>query len=39
MLSHIKPLKIKSFLQFNLAITKMCVAIRLEGDGIRMVGI
>ena len=39
MLSQIKPLKIKSFLQFILANTKMCVAIRLEEDGIRMGGI
>ena len=34
-----KPFKIKSFLSFNLAITKICVAMRLLEDGTRMGGI
>ena len=36
---QIKPLKIKSFIPFNFAITKTCVAIRLAEDGTRMGGI
>ena len=39
MISQTKPLKIKSFLSFNLSITKICVAIRLAEDGTRMSGI
>ena len=39
MISQIKPLKIKSFLPFNFAITKICVAIHLAEDGTRMGGI
>ena len=34
-----KPLKIKSLLPFNFAITKICVTIRLAEDGARMGGI
>ena len=33
-----KTLKIKSFVPFNFAITKICVAIRLAEDGTRMGG-
>ena len=33
MVSQTKPLKIKSFLPFNFAITKICVVIRLAEDG------
>ena len=39
MISQIKPLKIKSFLPFNFAVTAICVAIRLAKDGTRMGGI
>ena len=39
MISQTKPLKVKSFLPFNFAITAICVAIRLAEDGARMVGI
>ena len=39
MISQAKPLKIKSFLPFNFAITKICLAIRLAEDGTRMGGI
>ena len=39
MISQTKTLKIKSFLLFNFAITKICVAIRLSEDGKRMGGI
>ena len=39
MISQTKTLKIKSFLPFNFAITKICVAIRLAEDGTRMGGI
>ena len=35
MVSQTKTLKIKYFLPFNLAITKICVAIRLAEDGPR----
>ena len=33
-----KPLKIKSSLPFNFAVTKICVAIRLAGNGTKMSG-
>ena len=36
MKSQTKPVKIKSSLPFNFAITKICVAIRLAEDGTRM---
>ena len=39
MIWQTKPLKIKSFLPFNFAITAICVAIRLAEDGTRMDGI
>ena len=39
MISQTKALKIKSFLQFNFASTKICVAIRLADDRTRMGGI
>ena len=39
MISQIKPLKIKSFLSFNFAITKICGAIYLADDKTRMDGI
>ena len=39
MISQTKPLKIKYFLPFNSAITKIYVAIRLAEDGTRMSGI
>ena len=39
MISQTKPLKIKSFLPFNFALTKICVTIRLAEDGTRMDGI
>ena len=39
MISETKPLKIKSSLSVNFAITKICVVIRLAEDGIRMDGI
>ena len=39
MISQTKRLKTKSFLQFNFAITKIYVAIRLAEDGTRMGGI
>ena len=39
MISQAKPLKIKSFLPFNFAVTKICLAIRLAEDGTRMGGI
>ena len=39
MTSEPKPLKIKSSLLFDFAITKTCVAIRLAEDGTRMGGI
>ena len=39
MISLTKPLKIKSFLPFNFAFTKICVAIGLAEDGTRMGGI
>ena len=35
-LNKTKTLKIKSFLPFNFAITKICVAIHLAEDGTRM---
>ena len=38
MISQTKPLKKKSFLPFNLAITKTCVAIRLAEGGTRIGG-
>ena len=38
-MSQTKPLKIRNFLPFNFAITKMCIAIRLAEDGTRMGGI
>ena len=38
-ISQTKTLKIKSFLPFNFAITKMHVAIRLAEDRTRMGGI
>ena len=38
-ISQTKTLKIKSFLPFNFAISKTCVAIRLAEDGTRMGGI
>ena len=34
-----KTLKIKYFVPFNFAITKICPALRLEADGTRMGGI
>ena len=37
--SQAKTLKIKSFVPFNFAITKIYVAIRLAEDGTRMGGI
>ena len=36
MISQTKPLKIKSFIPFNFAITKICVAIHSAEDGTRM---
>ena len=39
MISQTKTLKTKSFLPLNLAITKICVAIRLAEDGTRMGGV
>ena len=39
MISLKKSLKIKSFLPFNFAITRIYVAIRLAEDGTRMGGI
>ena len=36
MTSQTETLKIKYFLPFNIAITKICVAIRLVEDGTRM---
>ena len=36
MILQTKPLKIKSFLPFNFAVTKICVAMRLAEDGTRM---
>ena len=39
MISQKKPLKIESYLPFNFAITRICVAIRLAVDGTRMAGI
>ena len=36
MISETKPLKIKSFIPFNFAITKICVAIRLVEYGTKM---
>ena len=38
-MSQIKPFKIKSFLPFNFAITKICDVIHLAEDGTRMGGI
>ena len=38
-MSHAKPLKIKSLIPINFAITKTCIAVRLTGDGTRMGGI
>ena len=38
-MSQAKPLKIKSFVPVNFAITKTCIAVRLTGDGPRMGGI
>ena len=38
-MSQTKPLKIKSFLPFNFAITKISVVIRLVEDGTRMTDI
>ena len=38
-MSKTKTLKINYFLPFNFAITKICVAIRLAEDRIRMGGI
>ena len=39
MISQTKTFKLKSFLPFNFAITKICVAVRLAEDGKRMGGI
>ena len=39
MISKTKPLKVKSSLSFNFAVTKTCVEIRLVEDGTRMGGI
>ena len=39
MIPQTKALKIKSFLPFNFAITKTCVAIHLAEDRARMGGI
>ena len=39
MISETKPVKIKSSLSFNFAITKTCAAIRLAEGGTRMSGI
>ena len=39
MILQTKPIKLKSFLPFNFAITKICVAIRLAEDGTRLGGI
>ena len=39
MISQTQPLKIKSFLPFNFAITTISVAIRLAEDGTRMGGL
>ena len=36
---QINPLKVKSFLPFNFAITEICVAVHLAEDGTRMGGI
>ena len=36
MISQAKILKIKSFLPFNFAVTKICAAIRLSENGTRM---
>ena len=36
MMSQTRPVKIKSFLPFNFAITAICVAIRLAEDRTRM---
>ena len=36
MISQAKPLKKKTFLPFNFAITKICVAVRLAEDGARI---
>ena len=38
MISVIKPLKIKSFLPSNFAITKICVRMYLAEDGTKMGG-
>ena len=38
-MSKTQPLKTRSFLSFNFAITKILVAIRLAKDGTRMGGI
>ena len=39
MISQTKPLKIKSFLPFNFAITKICVRISLVEDRTKIGGI
>ena len=39
MISQTKTLKIKYFLPFNFALTKICVAIRLAEGGTRMGGV
>ena len=39
MISQAKPLKIKSFLPFSFVVTKICVVIRLAGNGTIMGGI
>ena len=39
MISQAKPLKIRYFLPFNFAISKICLAISLTEDGKRMGGI
>ena len=39
MMSQTKTLKIKTFLPLNLAVAKICVAIRLAEDGTRIGGI
>ena len=38
-MSQAKPLKIKYFLPFKFAVTKICVAIRLVEDDTKMGGI
>ena len=37
MISQTKPLKIKSFLPYNFAFIKICVAIRLAENGTRSI--